>query len=105
MNAGGTIVQYPFGYICTFPSRRHLFRGERQDYSRSEVSLTRRCRDKTGKKLAPKEIELLQCDIEYANSEFRELSSVGEMMHDMKERREYRRNRYYQIYGEYPETQ
>ena len=28
MNAGGTIIQFPFGYICTFPSRRHLFRGE-----------------------------------------------------------------------------
>ena len=59
MDAGGTVVQYPFGYICTFPSRRHLFRGERQDYSRSEASLMRRCRDKAGKKLSPKEIELL----------------------------------------------
>lgn len=59
MNAGGTVVQYPFGYICIFPCRRHLFRGERQDYSRSEASLMRRCRDKTGKKLAPKEIEIL----------------------------------------------
>lgn len=59
MNTGGTVVQYPFGYICTFPSRRHLFRGERRDYDRSEASLLRRCRDKAGKKLAPKEIEIL----------------------------------------------
>ena len=41
MNGEGAIVQFPFGYICTFRSRRHLFRGEPQDYDFSEASLSR----------------------------------------------------------------
>lgn len=59
MNTGGTIVQYPFGYICTFPSRRHLFRGEPQEYIHSEASLSRRCRDRSGNRYLHKERELL----------------------------------------------
>lgn len=31
------------------------------------------------------------------------LASVGGMLHDIRDVREYRRTRYYQIYGEYPE--
>ena len=59
MNAGGTIIQFPFGYICTFPSRRHLFRGEASEYPYSESSLSRRCRNKNGNRLSKREIEIL----------------------------------------------
>lgn len=43
-NAGGTVMQYPFGYIVTFPSRRHIFRGERRRYPHTESSLSRKTR-------------------------------------------------------------
>ena len=43
-NAGGTVMQYPFGYIVTFPSRRHLFRGEVKRYPHTESSLSRTTR-------------------------------------------------------------
>ena len=42
----------------------------------------------------------------YINRQYNDkpfLASVGSMMHVTREAREYRRNRYYQIYGEYPE--
>lgn len=42
MNAGGTVVPYPFGYTLTFPSRRHLFRGERKRYPHTESTLSRK---------------------------------------------------------------
>lgn len=58
-NIAGTIVQFPFGYICTFESRRHLFRGENQDFPYSESSLSRRCRKGCGIKRSDNEIELL----------------------------------------------
>ena len=45
-NAGGTVMQYPFGYIVTFPSRRHLFRGETKRYPHTESTLSRITRDK-----------------------------------------------------------
>lgn len=33
LNTGGTVVQYPYGLrAITFPSKRHLFRGENQKY-------------------------------------------------------------------------
>lgn len=44
-NAGGTVMQYPFGFIVTFPSRRHLFRGEVKRYHHTESSLSRTTRD------------------------------------------------------------
>ena len=59
MNTGGTMIQFPFGYVCTFPSRKHLFRGEVMDYPHSESSLSRRCRDKNGHKRAKHEREIL----------------------------------------------
>lgn len=59
MNGEGTVVQFPFGYICTFRSRRHLFRGENQDYPFSESSLSRRCRKRSGERYGKRETELL----------------------------------------------
>lgn len=58
-NAAGTIVQFPFGYTCTFASRRHLFRGENKEYPFSETSLGRRCRKRDGSRRNEKETELL----------------------------------------------
>ena len=58
-NTGGAIVQYPFGFYCTFPSKRHLFRGENQIYPHSESSLSRRCRDRNGMKRSKRDCELL----------------------------------------------
>ena len=40
-NAGGSVMQYPFGFIVTFPSRRHLFRGEAKRYPHTESTLSR----------------------------------------------------------------
>lgn len=53
MNTGGTVVQYPFGRIITFPAKRHLFRGENQIYEESVPSLNRKI-----KGLAPVNQEL-----------------------------------------------
>ena len=66
-----TKVQFPFGYICTFRSRRHLFRGESQDYDFSEASLSRRCRKKSGEKRSPREIELLHIIANMRIAQFR----------------------------------
>lgn len=41
INAGGTVVTFPYGDIITFPSKRHLFRGERKQYPKSTPSLNR----------------------------------------------------------------
>lgn len=42
-NAAGTVVRYPFNIsTITFPSHRHLFRGEPQIYDRSVPSLNRK---------------------------------------------------------------
>ena len=41
INVGGTVVSFPYGDIITFPSKRHLFRGERKQYPRSVPSLNR----------------------------------------------------------------
>ena len=71
MNGEGAIVQFPFGYICTFRSRRHLFRGEVQDYDFSEASLSRRCRRKSGEKRSPREIELLHTIANMRIAQFR----------------------------------
>lgn len=47
-NVAGTIVPYPFGLrIITFPSRRHLFRGENQVFEKSLPSLNRRLQGKS----------------------------------------------------------
>lgn len=41
-NTAGTIVQYPYGLrAITFPSKRHLFRGERKKYPATIPSLNR----------------------------------------------------------------
>lgn len=73
INTAGTIVQFPFGYICTFGSRRHLFRGEDQDYDYSEASLGRRCRGKDGKRRNDKEIEILHILSNMRICQFRKL--------------------------------
>lgn len=41
LNLGGTMTGCPYGDIITFPSRRHLFRGEPQQYVHSLPSLNR----------------------------------------------------------------
>ena len=41
LNLGGTMTGCPYGDIITFPSRRHLFRGEPQQYVHSLSSLNR----------------------------------------------------------------
>lgn len=75
MNGEGAIVQFPFGYICTFRSRRHLFRGENQDYNFSEASLSRRCRIKSGKnagkRRSAREIEILHIIANMRIAQFR----------------------------------
>lgn len=71
MNGEGAIVQFPFGYICTFRSRRHLFRGEPQDYDFSEASLSRRCRKASGEKRNKREIELLHVIANMRIAQFR----------------------------------
>ena len=40
-NAAGTVLQYPFGYILSFPSKKHLFRGELERYEKSIPNLNR----------------------------------------------------------------
>lgn len=40
-NAAGTVLQYPFGYILSFPSKQHLFRGELELYEKSVPNLNR----------------------------------------------------------------
>jgi hypothetical protein len=57
-NIAGTMVQFPFGYFCTFESRRHLFRGENQVFKHSVPSLGRRCW-KNDKRRTDEEIEIL----------------------------------------------
>lgn len=57
-NIAGTMVQFPFGYFCTFKSRRHLFRGENQVFPHSDTSLGRRCWKKD-KRRTDEEIEIL----------------------------------------------
>lgn len=48
MNIGGTVTDYPFGLsVITFPSRRHLFRGESQVYKKSLPSLNRKIQGKS----------------------------------------------------------
>lgn len=48
INTSGTVVRYPFGIsTVTFPSRRHLFRGEPQVYKNSLPSLNRKLQGKT----------------------------------------------------------
>ena len=42
MNTYGTVVDFPFGDILTFASKRHFFRGERKKHSISIPSLNRR---------------------------------------------------------------
>ncbi len=71
MNTGGTIIQYPFGYTCSFPSRRHLFRGERKDYPYTEATLSRRCRKSDGTRRSQKERELLHIVANMRVAQFR----------------------------------
>lgn len=75
MNSEGAIVKFPFGYICTFRSKRHLFRGEVEDNNFSEASLSRRCRRKSGenigKKRSTREIELLHIIANMRIAQFR----------------------------------
>lgn len=48
LNTAGTVFKYPFNIsTITFPSRRHLFRGEPQIYERSVPSLNRKLYGKT----------------------------------------------------------
>lgn len=48
LNTAGTVFRYPFNIsTITFPSRRHLFRGEPQIYERSVPSLNRKLYGKT----------------------------------------------------------
>lgn len=42
MNTGGTVIQFPYGHVITFPSKRHFFRGEKQIYQESVPSLNRK---------------------------------------------------------------
>lgn len=58
-NIPGAIVQFPFGYFCTFKSRRHLFRGENQMFAHTESTLGRRCRKKDGNRRSERDIEIL----------------------------------------------
>lgn len=47
MNTGGTVINYPFNLSAiTFPSRRHLFRGEPQVYTETIPSLNRKMKGK-----------------------------------------------------------
>lgn len=55
LNLSGTMTGFPYGDIITFPSRRHLFRGESQQYVRSLPSLNRAIERR---KLAPWDAEL-----------------------------------------------
>lgn len=55
LNLGGTMTGCPYGDMITFPSRRHLFRGEPQQYVHSLPSLNRAIK-KRG--LTPLEAEL-----------------------------------------------
>lgn len=55
LNLGGTITGCPYGDIITFPSRRHLFRGEPQQYFCSLPSLNRAIKQRG---LAPLDAEL-----------------------------------------------
>ncbi len=71
INGEGAIVQFPFGYICTFRSKRHLFRGELQDYDFSESTLSRRCQKKSGEKRSKREIELLHIIANMRIAQFR----------------------------------
>lgn len=42
MNAAGTVIHFPYGpRIITFPSKRHLFRGENRQYTATVPSLNR----------------------------------------------------------------
>ena len=59
LNIEGTIVPSPFGYTRTFDNRRHLFRGENQQYSYSESTLSRRCRRRDGSFRPKRERELI----------------------------------------------
>lgn len=50
INAPGTVVRYPFNIAAiTFPSRRHLFRGEPQIYKASIPSLNRKIKGRDKK--------------------------------------------------------
>lgn len=71
MNVAGTIVQFPFGYFCTFESRRHLFRGENQMFPHSESSLGRRCRKRDGSRRSDREIEILHVIANMRIAQFR----------------------------------
>lgn len=73
MNGEGAVVQFPFGYICTFRSRRHLFRGELQDYDFSEATLSRRCRRESGQMRSKRERELLHVVANMRIAQFRKL--------------------------------
>jgi hypothetical protein len=47
-NVAGTVVRFPYGLsTITFPSRRHLFRGENQVFERSLPTLNRQLREKS----------------------------------------------------------
>lgn len=41
-NTAGTTIRFPYGDIITFRSKRHLFRGENQDFKTSMPSLNRK---------------------------------------------------------------
>ena len=41
-NTVGTTIRFPYGDIITFRSKRHLFRGENQDFGTSMPSLNRK---------------------------------------------------------------
>lgn len=55
LNLAGTMIAFPYGNIITFPSRRHLFRGEAKQYACSLPTLNRTIRKR---KLSLKDAEL-----------------------------------------------
>lgn len=57
LNLGGTMTGCPYGDMITFPSRRHLFRGEPQQYVHSLPSLNRAIKRRG---LTPLDSELYQ---------------------------------------------
>lgn len=64
LNLGGTMTGCPYGDIITFPSRRHLFRGEPQQYFCSLPSLNRAIKQRG---LAPLDAELYRAVGLYAH--------------------------------------
>lgn len=70
-NLGGTMTRYPYGDMITFPSRRHLFRGEAQQYAYSLPSLNRAIKRRN---LSPPDEELYRAVAYMCVWQFKNLS-------------------------------